>query len=91
MFAGPNGSGKSVLKSYLDPELLGVYLNADEIEEGGQTRQKAGSQEILRGPNGRGGFVFFQEIRLFAGAGIKQGHHSNVLLRRLAGLFWCEV
>ena len=32
MFAGPNGSGKSVLKSYLPPELLGVYLNADEIE-----------------------------------------------------------
>lgn len=32
MFAGPNGSGKSVLKSYLPLELLGVYLNADEIE-----------------------------------------------------------
>jgi predicted ABC-type ATPase len=32
MFAGPNGSGKSVLKGYLPPELLGVYLNADEIE-----------------------------------------------------------
>ena len=32
MFAGPNGSGKSVLKSYLPKELLGVYLNADEME-----------------------------------------------------------
>ncbi len=32
MFAGPNGSGKSVLKSYLPAELLGVYLNPDEIE-----------------------------------------------------------
>jgi predicted ABC-type ATPase len=32
MFAGPNGSGKSVLKSYLPPELLGVYLNPDEIK-----------------------------------------------------------
>ena len=32
MFAGPNGSGKSVLKSYLPEPLLGVYLNADEIE-----------------------------------------------------------
>lgn len=32
MFAGPNGSGKSVLKSYLPVELLGVYLNPDEIE-----------------------------------------------------------
>jgi predicted ABC-type ATPase len=34
MFAGPNGSGKSVLKSYLPEPLLGVYLNADEIEAG---------------------------------------------------------
>ncbi len=33
MFAGPNGSGKSTLKSYLPPELLGVYLNPDEIEK----------------------------------------------------------
>lgn len=33
MFAGPNGSGKSILKSYLPKELLGVYLNADEIEQ----------------------------------------------------------
>jgi hypothetical protein len=32
MFAGPNGSGKSTLKSVLGPELLGVYLNPDEIE-----------------------------------------------------------
>jgi predicted ABC-type ATPase len=32
MFAGPNGSGKSTLKSVLSPELLGVYLNPDEIE-----------------------------------------------------------
>ena len=32
MFAGPNGSGKSALKSVLPPELLGVYLNPDEIE-----------------------------------------------------------
>lgn len=32
MFAGPNGSGKSTLKSVLPPELLGVYLNPDEIE-----------------------------------------------------------
>lgn len=32
MFAGPNGSGKSTLKTVLPQELLGVYLNADEIE-----------------------------------------------------------
>ena len=33
MFAGPNGSGKSTLKSYLPAELLGIYLNPDELEE----------------------------------------------------------
>lgn len=32
VFAGPNGSGKSVLKAVLPPDLLGVYLNPDEIE-----------------------------------------------------------
>jgi len=31
MFAGPNGSGKSTLKSVLPAELLGVYLNPDEL------------------------------------------------------------
>lgn len=33
MFAGPNGSGKSTLKSYLPENLLGIYLNPDEIEQ----------------------------------------------------------
>ena len=32
MFAGPNGSGKSTLKRYLSERLMGVYLNADELE-----------------------------------------------------------
>lgn len=32
MFAGPNGSGKSTFKSVLRTELLGIYLNPDEIE-----------------------------------------------------------
>jgi predicted ABC-type ATPase len=36
MFAGPNGSGKSTIKSVvadkIGPELLGVYINPDEIE-----------------------------------------------------------
>ncbi len=38
MFAGPNGSGKSTLKSVLPAELLGIYLNPDEIES--QIRQQ---------------------------------------------------
>ena len=33
MFAGPNGSGKSTFKSIIRPELLGIYINPDEIEK----------------------------------------------------------
>jgi predicted ABC-type ATPase len=33
MFAGPNGSGKSTLKTILSSDLLGVYVNPDEIEK----------------------------------------------------------
>jgi predicted ABC-type ATPase len=33
MFAGPNGSGKSTIKGVIEPELLGVYINPDEIEK----------------------------------------------------------
>lgn len=33
MFAGPNGSGKSTFKTMIRQELLGVYINPDEIEK----------------------------------------------------------
>ncbi len=33
MFAGPNGSGKSTMKSVIKAELLGIYVNPDEIEQ----------------------------------------------------------
>lgn len=33
MFAGPNGSGKSTIKEVVPTELLGVYINPDEIEK----------------------------------------------------------
>ena len=33
MFAGPNGSGKSTIKEVIEPQLLGVYINPDEIEK----------------------------------------------------------
>ena len=33
MFAGPNGSGKSTFKTMLRSELLGIYINPDEIEK----------------------------------------------------------
>lgn len=33
MFAGPNGSGKSTFKVMIRQELLGIYINPDEIEK----------------------------------------------------------
>ncbi len=33
MFAGPNGSGKSTFKSLIRRELIGIYINPDEIEK----------------------------------------------------------
>lgn len=32
LFAGANGSGKSTLKSVINPALLGVYINPDDME-----------------------------------------------------------
>lgn len=32
VFAGPNGSGKSTIKALVSPELIGFYVNADELE-----------------------------------------------------------
>lgn len=33
LFAGPNGSGKSTIKEVISSELLGIYINPDEIEK----------------------------------------------------------
>lgn len=33
MFAGPNGSGKSSIQAVIGRELLGVYINPDDIEK----------------------------------------------------------
>jgi predicted ABC-type ATPase len=33
MFAGPNGSGKSTIKEVVPDNLLGVYLNPDELQK----------------------------------------------------------
>lgn len=33
VFAGPNGSGKSTIKNIISEELLGIYINPDDIEK----------------------------------------------------------
>lgn len=56
MFAGPNGSGKSTIKSAFDPDLLGIYINPDDLEEEVREREsidfahydiKTTAQEVL--------------------------------------------
>jgi len=44
MFAGPNGSGKSILNGVINPSLLGVYVNPDEIEK--QIKQSGGFLDL---------------------------------------------
>jgi predicted ABC-type ATPase len=85
MFAGPNGSGKSVLKSYLPEPLLGVYLNADEIEAGVKERGyvdvgaygiDATEEEVLR---------FFGDSDFLAQQGLAEAARS---LRFAEGRLW---
>ena len=33
MFAGPNGSGKSTIRSVISSQILGIYIDPDEIEK----------------------------------------------------------
>lgn len=70
MFAGPNGSGKSTIKSVIAPELMGIYINPDDIEKDICTQQaldlshyqvKTNSQEIVD---------FFKNSTLLASAGL---------------------
>lgn len=70
MFAGPNGSGKSTLKEYLRPDLLGHYVNADEIESS------------LKSPEG----FDFGEFGLAPSRGELQRFFENSTLLQRAGL-----
>lgn len=37
VFAGPNGSGKSTIKGEIDPALIKMYVNADDLEKEAKT------------------------------------------------------
>lgn len=65
MFAGPNGSGKSTLKSLLPADLLGVYLNPDEIQN--EIEQNGHLSLTSRGVQSSSGEVneFFSGSSLF--------------------------
>lgn len=69
MFAGPNGSGKSTMKEVIPPELLGVYVNPDDIEKAWRQsgcidlsmfKVRVDAEEVL---------VFFRKSTFLANAG----------------------
>ena len=70
MFAGPNGSGKSTLKSYLPTDLLGVYLNPDEIDQGIRDRGFLDFAQYGVVANGTEVFQFFRDSDFLAKAGL---------------------
>jgi len=72
MFAGPNGSGKSTFKKLIRQELLGVYINPDEIEKEICDRGFAAKlKEILSQEKKEGWRVKFADIPAACGAGFE--------------------
>lgn len=70
MFAGPNGSGKSTLKAYLPDDLLGIYLNPDEIEQGIRERGFLDCAEHGVSTNGPEAIQFFRDSDFLTTAGL---------------------
>jgi ABC-type molybdenum transport system ATPase subunit/photorepair protein PhrA len=70
MFAGPNGSGKSTLKAYLPTDLLGSYLNPDEIEQSVRDRGFLDVAQHGVVANGPEVLQFFRDSALLAEAGL---------------------
>ena len=76
MFAGPNGSGKSTLKAYLPTDLLGSYLNPDEIEQGVRDRGFLDVAQHGVVANGPEVLQFFRDSALLAEAGLTAATHA---------------
>ena len=76
MFAGPNGSGKSTLKAYLPTDLLGSYLNPDEIEQGVRDRGGLDVAQHDVFANGPEVLQFFRDSALLAEAGLTAAAHA---------------
>lgn len=70
MFAGPNGSGKSTIKSVIGPELLGIYINPDEIEKGIRDVGFLDLKEYGVSDTGQALSDFFEQSTLLEKAGL---------------------
>jgi len=70
MFAGPNGSGKSTIKAVIRPELLGVYINPDEIEKDIRERNFLDLKSFLVETTATEILAFFNTSVLLSQAGL---------------------
>lgn len=70
MFAGPNGSGKSTIKSVIRPELLGVYINPDELQDEIHTRAYLDLEALGVQTTRREVLAFFRASRLLEKANL---------------------
>jgi len=70
MFAGPNGSGKSTIKSVIGPELLGIYINPDEIEKDIRDAGFLDLKEYGVSGTGQALLDFFRQSTLLEKAGL---------------------
>ncbi len=68
MFAGPNGSGKSTIKALVPENLLGVYLNPDEIQKDIETRGFLNVQDYGVETSDREILAFFANSKLLENA-----------------------
>jgi predicted ABC-type ATPase len=85
MFAGPNGSGKSTIKAVIRPELLGVYINPDEIEKDIRERDFLDLERFQVDTTATEILAFFNQSVLLAQADLLEeaaGSQSTRTLRR---------
>lgn len=72
MFAGPNGSGKSTIRALLGPQLLGVYVNPDEIQLALETTGRLEFAEYEVTANRDEVVAFFETSPLAKRAGLQE-------------------
>jgi len=72
MFAGPNGSGKSTIKEVIPAHLLGVYLNADDIEKQIRQTGQCDLAVYIKTASAQDAILYFQASAFLLSAGLEQ-------------------
>ena len=72
MFAGPNGSGKSTIKEVIPAHLLGVYLNADDIEKQIRQTGQCDLTAYIKTASAQDAIHYFQASTFLLSAGLQE-------------------